>query len=409
MQPPAPGGVGRPAALRTFGWRVTKQSNVNAARDAMPRSDPAELNLPNDGHPWGTRGTTPASIAVGLEFEDIVHRYADIEAVSGVSLAIQPGEIVCLVGQSGCGKTTLLRLAAGLERPASGRVLMDGREMAGPRTFLAPERRGVGLMFQDYALFPHMSVMDNVLFGLKALSRADAVQEGGRALARVGLSGHARDYPHRLSGGEQQRVALARAIAPRPGVILMDEPFSNLDRGLREAVRDQTLTVMKETRATAIIVTHDPEEALRLGDRIALMRGGRLVQVGTPRDIYQRPVDLFAARFFSDLNEIPGLIRNGMADTPVGLFAAPGHPEGTSVTVCLRPQAISLRPPGLCLPGRVLMSRFLGEVDLVTIAVPGLDQPLKARIRATGQPVKAGDVGLEINPQEVLVFAGVDP
>jgi iron(III) transport system ATP-binding protein len=307
----------------------------------MPKQDLAEPAPTDDGHPWGTRGTTPASIAVGLEFEDIVHRYADVEAVSGVSLAVKPGEIVCLVGQSGCGKTTLLRLAAGLERPASGRVLMDGREMAGPRTFLAPERRGVGLMFQDYALFPHMSVLDNVLFGLKALSRADAQREAARALARVGLDRHARDYPHRLSGGEQQRVALARAIAPRPGVILMD-------RGLREAVRDQTLTVMKETRATAIIVTHDPEEALRLGDRIALMRGGRLVQVGTPRDIYQRPVDLFAARFFSDLNEIPGRIKNGMADTAVGLFAAPGHGEGSAVTVCVRPQAsagpVSARP-----------------------------------------------------------------
>jgi iron(III) transport system ATP-binding protein len=396
-------GLARGAAARH------KAMTVTVSQSLMPKSDLADPVPPDEGHPWGTRGTTPASIAVGLEFEDIVHRYADVEAVSGVSLAVKPGEIVCLVGQSGCGKTTLLRLAAGLERPATGRVLMDGREMAGPRTFLAPERRGVGLMFQDYALFPHMSVVDNVLFGLKTLARGDAQREAGQALARVGLAGHARDYPHRLSGGEQQRVALARAIAPRPGVILMDEPFSNLDRGLREAVRDETLTVMKETRATAIIVTHDPEEALRLGDRIALMRAGKLVQVGTPRDIYQRPVDLFAARFFSDLNEIPGKVRNGMADTAVGLFAAPGHAEGSAVTVCVRPQAISVRPPGLCLPGRVLASRFLGEVDLVHIAVPGLDQPLKARIRATGKPVTSGDTGLEINPQEVLVFGGVDP
>jgi iron(III) transport system ATP-binding protein len=361
-----------------------------------------------DASLWGERGTTPASIAVGLSFEDIVHRYGDVEAVAGVSLNIRPGEILCLVGQSGCGKTTLLRLAAGLERPASGRVTMDGREMAGPRTFLAPERRGVGLMFQDYALFPHMSILDNVLFGLKAMARGDAEREAKRALARVGLSGHARDFPHRLSGGEQQRVALARAVAPRPGVILMDEPFSNLDRRLREAVRDETLAVMKETRVTAIIVTHDPEEALRLGDRIALMRKGKLVQVGTPRDIYRRPADLFSARFFCELSEVPGIVRNGMADTPVGLFPAPGHAEGARVVACIRPQGISLRPPGLCLPGRIAMRRFLGEVELIDLMVPGHDRPLKARIRQVPAFVDRLDVGLDIDPAEVLVFAGPD-
>jgi iron(III) transport system ATP-binding protein len=358
---------------------------------------------------WGQRGTTPASIAVGLSFEGIFHRYDDVTAVNGVSLSVAPAEILCLLGQSGCGKTTLLRLAAGLERPSAGRILMDKREVAGPAGFVEPEDRGIGLMFQDYALFPHLSNLDNILFGLKGLPRAEAEREARAALARVGLADHASDYPHRLSGGEQQRVALARAIAPRPGVLLMDEPFSNLDRRLRDAVREETLAIIRETRATAIVVTHDPEEALRIGDRIALMRAGRLVQVGAPRDVYRAPADLFAARFFCDLNEVPGRVRNGRIDTPVGLFPAPGLPEGSAAILCVRPQAISLRPPGLCLPGRLVARHFLGEVELAEIAVQGIERPLKARLRAGVPLAPRSDVGLEIDPAEVLVFAASDP
>ncbi|HVL74319.1 MAG TPA: ABC transporter ATP-binding protein [Beijerinckiaceae bacterium] len=358
---------------------------------------------------WGPRGTSGASIPAQLAFEGVTQRYGDTRALDSVTLTIRPGEIVCLLGHSGCGKTTLLRVAAGVESPVEGRVLLDGREVSGPKLFLPPEQRGIGLMFQDYALFPHLTILDNVLFGLKALPAADAQVAARRALSRVGLEGYAADYPHTLSGGEQQRVALARSIAPRPGVLLMDEPFSNLDRRMRDAIRDETIAILRETGATTIVVTHDPEEAMRIADRIVLMRSGALVQQGTAEDVYRRPADLFAARFFCDFNEVEGRVRGGRVDTPIGAFPAPSMAEGEAAIVCLRPQGVRLKPPGFCLPGRVVSRRFLGEVDLVQVAVQGLDRPLQARVRAQ-KPVRPGeDVGVDVDPDEILVFAAGRP
>jgi len=353
-----------------------------------------------------SRGRTPATIAARLTYEDVVHRYGDLEAVSGVNLDVAPGEIVCLIGQSGCGKTTLLRLAAGVELPTAGRILINGQDVTHGATLTPPERRNVGLMFQDFALFPHLSNLANVMFGLKALPRAAALREARLALERVGLGELADAYPHMLSGGEQQRVALARAVAPRPSVLLMDEPFSGLDRRLRDEVREDTLAVLREARVTCIIVTHDPEEALRMGDRIALMRAGRLVQVDEPETIYRKPTDIFAARYFCELNEVIGRVRGGKVETPIGLFPAPELPDGSEAIVAIRPQGIHLRPAGLCIPGMLEHRRFLGEVELLDIAVNGLDAPLKARVRQSlGVPVKS-EIGLEIDPAEVLVFAG---
>ncbi len=363
------------------------------------------LRLPR----FGQRGTAGASIPAELAFEDVVQAFGAVRAVDGVSLAVRAGELVCLLGHSGCGKTTLLRIAAGVERPVAGRVLLDGREVSGERAFVPPERRGVGLMFQDYALFPHLSILENVSFGLRALPAADAEIAARRALSRVGLERQALDYPHMLSGGEQQRVALARSIAPRPGVLLMDEPFSNLDRRLRDSVRDETVAILRETGATTIVVTHDPEEAMRIADRIVLMRAGAIVQQGAAEDLYRRPADLFAARFFCDFNEVEGTVRGGRVATPVGLFPAPGLPEGGPAVVCIRPQGVRLRAPGFCLPGRVLTRRFLGEVDLVHLAVQGLDAPLQARTRESFRPGEGEDVGIDVDPDEVLVFAASGP
>ena len=349
------------------------------------------------------RARTPASIAARLTYQNVTHRYGAVEAVSNFDLDIAPGEIVSLLGPSGCGKTTLLRLAAGVERPSAGRILINDLEVAGDARFEPPERRGVGLMFQDFALFPHLSNLANVMFGLKSMARADAEREARLALERVGLAKYADQYPHRLSGGEQQRVALARAVAPRPSVLLMDEPFSGLDRRLRDQVRQDVLHVLRESRVTCVMVTHDAEEAMLVADRIALMRGGRLVQQGDPATIYRQPADLFAARFFCEMNEIGGTVRGGRVDTPLGSFAAPGLAEGTPAVVAIRPQGIALSPQGI--PAKLDARRFLGEVELLDLVVNGIEETLMARVRTGGTAAPKAEVSIAIDPAEVLVFA----
>src|SRR3954470_13663740 len=253
----------------------------------LRRADPdLALTYLYDGAP-----RTLASIPAALAFDRVSQVYGSLLALDDVSLSIAAGELVCLLGQSGCGKTTLLRVAAGIEGPTQGPIRLDRREVTGPKLFLPPEAGGIGLMFQDYALFPHLSIIENVTFGLRGLAARDAEIAAKRALSRVGLERYAADYPHVLSGGEQQRVALARSIAPRPGVLLVDAPLSTLDRRLRDAIRDETVAILRETGATTVVVTHDPEEALRIADRIVLMQAGRIMQAGTAEEIYRRPAD----------------------------------------------------------------------------------------------------------------------
>jgi iron(III) transport system ATP-binding protein len=353
---------------------------------------------------WGERGTAAATFAGRLTLENVSLFFGKVEAVRDVSFDLAPGEIVCLLGPSGCGKTTLLRIAAGVERPQSGRVLIDGEEVAGPSRFIPPERRNVGLMFQDFALFPHLSIIDNVAFGLRSLKRADALKEARYALRRVGLSAYENSYPHRLSGGEQQRVALARAIVPRPQVMLMDEPFSGLDQRLRDNVRAETLALLKETRATTVIVTHDPTEALGLADRILLMRQGRLIQSGRPRDLYRHPVDAEAARFFSDCNEMLAIVKRGRAETPLGSFAAAGQPQGTALLVMIRPQAFSLAPDGVGPEGFILDARFLGEVAELSVLFKGIEEPLSIRIPAASAPQAGKSAAFTLDTNQILLF-----
>jgi len=351
------------------------------------------------------RGKAGVTFAARLTLEDVSRRYGEVLALDGVSLDISPSEVLCLLGPSGCGKSTLLRVAAGVERLSSGRILLDGQEFAGPDNFVPPEKRGIGLMFQDFALFPHLSLLDNVAFGLKSLTRSEAKREARAALERVGLAHYAGEYPHILSGGEQQRVALARAIAPRPSVLLMDEPFSGLDSRLREQMREETLAILHETRATAIVVTHDAEEAMRMGDRVALMRQGRVVQTGKALDLYRAPKDILAARTFSELNELAARIEGGNAATPLGRFAANDVPDGADAIVCVRQRGVRLRGVGQGVPGRVLDARFLGDVALVEVAVQGLDAPLFARVAESDVPPQGTEVGVVIEPGAVLVFA----
>ncbi len=344
------------------------------------------------------------TFAASLAFDNIRHAYHGRETIKDISLTAEAGEVLCLLGPSGSGKTTLLRIAAGVEAQTSGSVRLNDRVIAGPETFTPPERRGIGLMFQDFALFPHMSILDNVRFGLTALKEKEARAEALASLDRVGLAHAADKFPHALSGGEQQRVALARALAPRPSVLLMDEPFSGLDSRLKDSVRAETLAILRESKATAIIVTHDAEEAMRMADKIALLRDGRLVQYGTAHDLYQRPNSIFSASFFSEVNRFEGRVQGGRVETPIGSRAVEGLDEGTAVDIAVRLPSLNLSEADGAIPARIVSRRFLGFVEVLTLAVPNAEHTVNVRIRADQLPPGLRDVTLDVNERDILVF-----
>ncbi|WP_062015053.1 ABC transporter ATP-binding protein [Aureimonas sp. AU4] len=349
----------------------------------------------------------PPPARLSLDISGITHGFGRTQVLGDVSFRVPTGQVACLVGHSGCGKTTLLRILAGIERPLAGCVEAEGLVLSGPGVFVEPEDRGIGFLFQDYALFPHLSVTDNILFGLRRHARATARRLAGDVLARLGIEHLAERFPHMLSGGEQQRVALARALAPRPGIMLLDEPFSNLDRFLREGVRAETLAILGDLGTTVVMVTHDPEEALSSGDRVILMRAGRVVQAGTPADLFDHPADAHAAEFFASSNRIAGTCRNGRLATPLGDFPAPGLADGTRATAHIRPHILRLARTGEGVEGvegRVTRHTLLGEIEEVRVAVPGLEADL--RVRSTDRTaLEAGDKVLIVAPAEhVFVF-----
>ena len=355
---------------------------------------------------WGPRGTVGVSFAAGLVFEGVSVRLGERLVLDRFDMALRPGEIVCLLGDSGSGKSTLLRAAAGLLPVEAGAIRINDQIMSSPDLHVPPDRRGVGLMFQDFALFPHKTLLQNVLFGLNRLDRKAAHDRVRATLKRVGLGDREADYPHRLSGGQQQRLALARAIAPRPGILMLDEPFSGLDARMRESVRAETLAVLRETRATSLIVTHDPEEAMLLGDRIALLREGRLVQIDAAETVYGAPADLAAARFLSPLSEFSGRVAAGRIETPLGAVPVPGLADGAAVTVGLRPVgAVRLVRDGDGVPGRILGKRTALGIDIYEIGVEGLDRPLTVRQTASADLTPGRDVFVSLNVADVLVFA----
>ncbi|SMY07817.1 ABC transporter ATP-binding protein [Flavimaricola marinus] len=349
-----------------------------------------------------------------LEIRQISRSFDGRRVVDDVSLSIQPGQVTCLLGPSGCGKSTTLRIIAGVERQDSGEVLVDGQLISDGVHAVPPEGRGIGLMFQDFALFPHLSVMGNVAFGLSDKSKARARVE--ELLARVGMSRHIDRFPHELSGGEQQRVALARALAPRPHIMLMDEPFSGLDDRLRDDIRDETLAVLKAEETAVLLVTHEPGEAMRMADEIALMRDGRIVQRGAPYHIYNAPADRAAAAFFSDINVIPGKVQGALTETPFGQFLAPGVPDGTEVDIVIRPQHLKIdfdrhgRGPNPTpqdgTPARAVVerARFMGSESLVEFRMDFDGSALKALVPSVFLPKVGTPLWLMIRRDRCFVF-----
>ncbi|MCF8092024.1 MAG: ABC transporter ATP-binding protein, partial [Desulfotignum sp.] len=278
-----------------------------------------------------------------LHLKDISHFFGKTQILNRISLCVQPGEVVCLLGPSGCGKTTLLRIISGLERLQKGQISINDQMIAGPDKDTPPEKRGVGFLFQDFALFPHLNVLENTSFGLSHIrDRHRKKSMAVDALTRVGMQDFLRVHPHQLSGGQQQRVALARALAPGPEIILLDEPFSSLDTRLRTRIRDQTLHILKNSGAAAVMVTHDPEEAMFMADRIVLMNKGDIVQQGDLQALYFHPATPFAAGFFSEVNTLEGTVCQGEVQTVLGPVPAKNFEDNASVCVLFRPEAISL-------------------------------------------------------------------
>ena len=268
-------------------------------------------------------------------------RFGTVQAVDRAQLCVERGELLALLGPSGCGKTTLLRVIAGFERPDAGEVVLDEVRVAGNGTWVPPEKRRVGMVFQDYALFPHMTVAENVGFGVPRANRSRRVVE---ALARVGLADHGDRYPHELSGGQQQRVALARALAPEPTLVLLDEPWSNIDPLLRASMRDDLAEILRSIGVTVVLVTHDREEAFSIADRVAVMHAGTLVQEGTPEELYLRPANRWVAEFVGAGNFVRGRIDGDLVETLLGRFPVSGRNGATDVDVLIRPELLQLQP-----------------------------------------------------------------
>jgi iron(III) transport system ATP-binding protein len=323
-----------------------------------------------------------------LRLSDISKSFGATQALASASLEVERGEIVALCGPTGCGKTTALRILAGFERPDRGRVEIDGTLVAGEGAWVAPDRRRVGMVFQDYALFPHLDVAANVGFGVPRGERSGRVEE---LLELVGLADLGHRFPDELSGGQQQRVALARALAPRPAVVLLDEPWGAIDPLLRGTLRDDVVRILRAAGVTALLVTHDREDAFSVADRIALMRDGRIVQTGAPEQLYFEPADCWCAEFAGAANLIEGRCDGSNVDTPLGCLRASRPPAATDVRVLVRPELVGLEPDGAG-HAEIVERTFLGHDVLYRVRLadgtdlwsqrPSNEQvPLGARVR----------------------------
>lgn len=309
---------------------------------------------------------------IALEVQNLSKQFDPdgFPAVSGVSFSLTKGEILALVGPSGCGKTTTLRLIAGFERPDSGKVILGDRIVANSQLYIPPERRNVGMVFQEHALFPHLSVYENVAFGLAGKPGDVLKQETNAMLNLVGMEKLANRYPHELSGGERQRVALARALAPRPIVVLLDEPFSNLDADLRHQIRGEVRVILKGIGATAIFVTHDQEEALFMGDRLAVFNQSQLEQIGSPETIFHNPATRFVAEFMGQTDFLPGEVVEGGILTEIGLLPQKVElPPGEKVELAVRADDIAFEPRKGG-ESMVLARQFKGALNIYRLRLP---------------------------------------
>ena len=347
-----------------------------------------------------------------LELTDVWHRYGENLAVKDLSLSLYEGEVVCLLGPSGCGKSTALRIAAGLEMVQQGAVELDEVIVSSPSFHIPAEDRNIGLVFQDYALFPHLTVIDNVKFGLKRDRSGTSESIALDALEMVNMEKFSSKYPHMLSGGEQQRVAIARALAPRPKVMLLDEPYSGLDARLRENIRDEVLHLLRGQGCATLMVTHDAEEAMFMADNIIVMDEGSIIQVGSPDELYFEPVNSFVAGVFGELNKLDGLVNGDKLITPLVELPAQGLASGTKVEVVVRPEALhlsSLKGPDVCFEASVIESRLLGRMSYIHLSSDsrqraGENIHLHCKIPGRVLPSKGECVRVYIDLEQTFIF-----
>ncbi|NDJ17717.1 ABC transporter ATP-binding protein [Myxacorys almedinensis] len=340
--------------------------------------------------------------SVILHLDDVSKQFSGNWVVQHVSLKLHQGELLGLLGPSGCGKTTLLRLIAGFEQPQNGTIDIAGQRVAGSNRWQPPERRDVGMVFQDYALFPHLNVAENIGFGL-GRDRQKTKERISEAIALVGLTGFEKRYPHELSGGQQQRVALARAIAPQPSLILLDEPLSNLDLQVRLRLRQEIRTILKATGMSAVFVTHDQEEALSLCDRVAVMRQGQVEQFDTPEAIYQTPASQFVAEFVTQANFLPATRQGDLWHTEIGAFKLSSAIAHSSGLLMVRQQALALHPDET---GTVVIRdrQFLGREHRYVVVTPS-GQHLQVLSALHPQLAIDTPVKVQVNESNLQIFA----
>ncbi|WP_336025445.1 ABC transporter ATP-binding protein [Halobellus salinisoli] len=356
--------------------------------------------------------TVDADADVVLELDGLGKSYGSELVVQDLSLSVREGEILTLLGPSGCGKTTTLRLVAGLERPDTGAVRLNGTSVSGS-TFVPPEERGVGVVFQEFALFPHLTARENVAFGLKDRPDDEVGERVDELLELVDLDDQGESYPDQLSGGQQQRVALARSLAPEPEILLLDEPFSNLDVDLRVEMREEVRRIIKETGVTAVSVTHDQEEALSISDRVAVMNDGQIEQIGEPEGVFQHPESRFVAAFLGYASFVPGYVSGDVVETDLGTVPreqihglAPEY-DHTRIDLLVRPDDVSVRSldcegvESSC--GRVVARRYLGPTFLYEVELE-TGESIQCMHNHDEDVPNAGPVDLELDADHELAW-----
>jgi iron(III) transport system ATP-binding protein len=344
---------------------------------------------------------------LALNIKNINYKIKQQTILKDISLSLEADKIVCVLGPSGCGKTTLLKLIAGLEKVQQGEIYMRDNLVSSPNIHLDTGKRNIGFLFQDYALFPHLTVEQNLKFAMKKKNN----QEIGEITKLIKLSNAENKYPHELSGGEQQRVALARSIIAQPDLLLLDEPFSSLDLSLKEEIRDDTLHLLQKFNISVIVVTHDPFEAMFISNQIHIMqRDGSIVQSGTPQNLYNKPSNSYVAEIFGETNKFKGTVQNSMINTPIGDFPVPTNLNSKKVEIIIRPQAIKLseeKTPVNGIKGTVMASKLMGSFSFIHLSVLDKNNEVlhvHSHMSPTFLPKQATAVGIEVDNKQIFIF-----